>query len=341
MAIVRTTLGDIDPVEIGNIMFHEHVLFDIVADFSLGNRHASIDMHNRWQIDYNSNENPTNAHQTDPKIAADEVLYFLSEGGSLIVDQSVYGLSRNPKGLAQIARETGVHIVAAAGSYTKSYLPSDYMELDVEQLTNLFIHEINEGIEGTDIRAGLIGEMGCSWPMAWSERQALKAAARAALATGAALSVHPGNAFESCSEILDIVEEEGLDPQRIILCHMDRTHPDGKGIRKLLDRHANVEWDFFGIEQSYYWMGEVDLPTDKDRLSLIRQFADQGFANQILISQDICTKTRMRRWGGHGYGHILRNVVPLMKKFGFEASLINQLLRENPLGLLTLKEISA
>ena len=92
MAIVRTTLGDIDPVEIGNIMFHEHVLFDIVADFSSGNRHASIDMYNRWQIDYNSNENPTNSHQTDPKIAADEVLYFLSDGGSLIVDQSVYGL---------------------------------------------------------------------------------------------------------------------------------------------------------------------------------------------------------------------------------------------------------
>jgi phosphotriesterase-related protein len=60
-----------------------------------------------------------------------------------------------------------------------------------------------------------------------------------------------------------------------------------------------------------------------------------------LISQDICTKTRLRQWGGHGYGHILRNVVPLMKKFGFEASLINQLLRENPLRLLTIKENAA
>ena len=55
MAIVRTTLGDIDPAEIGNIMFHEHILVDIASDFSLGNRNANIDMHNRWQPFHNSN----------------------------------------------------------------------------------------------------------------------------------------------------------------------------------------------------------------------------------------------------------------------------------------------
>jgi phosphotriesterase-related protein len=341
MAFVRTTLGDIDPAKVGDIMFHEHVLFDIVPNCAKGDRKSTIGMQDRWQIDYRSNENAANAHQTDPEIATDEVLYFSADGGSLIVDQSVYGLARNPTGLARIARATGVHLVAAAGSYTKPYLSSTYMNLDVEKLTNLFIREVNEGIEGTNIRAGLIGEMGCSWPMAPFERRALQAAARAARATGAALSVHPGNDSGSCTEILDIVEAEGLDPQRIILCHMDRTYPDGIGISQLLERNANVEWDFFGIEQSYYWMGEVDLPNDNKRLSLIRQFVDKGYASQILISQDICTKTRLRQWGGHGYGHILRNVVPLMKKFGFEASLINQLLRENPLRLLTIKENAA
>lgn len=341
MAFVRTTLGDINPSEVGNIMFHEHVLFDIVATCAEGDRNSTIGMQDRWQIDYLSNENPANAHQTDPEIAADEVLLFLADGGSLIVDQSVYGLARNPTGLAHIARETGVHLVAAAGSYTKPYLSSAYLNLDIEKLTDLFIREVNEGIDGTNIRAGLIGEMGCSWPMAPFERRALQAAAQAAVATGAALSVHPGNDLDACVEILDIVEAEGLDPQRIILCHMDRTHPDGVGIGRLLERNANVEWDFFGIEQSYYWMGEVDLPTDRKRLGLIRKFVDKGHASQILISQDICTKTRLRQWGGHGYGHILRNVVPLMKKLSFEASLIRQLMRENPLKLLTLKERSA
>ena len=70
MAFVRTTLGDIKPSEVGNIMFHEHVLFDIVATCAEGDRNSTIGMQDRWQIDYLSNENPANAHQTDPEIAA-------------------------------------------------------------------------------------------------------------------------------------------------------------------------------------------------------------------------------------------------------------------------------
>ena len=338
MLVVRTVLGDVDPKDVGPVMFHEHVLFDIVPPDSAGDREEQIDVQNRWQIDYRSNETPANAHQTDPGIAAQELLHFAEEGGSMIVDQSVDGLARDPKGLAQAARASGIHVVAAAGSYTSDYLSPDEMTMDIDALTHRFTIEVTDGLDGTSIRAGLIGEMGCSWPIHPFERRALQAAARAACATGATLSVHPGRAPEACAEILDITEAEGLDPNRTVLCHMDRTYPEGDGIAKLLKRGANVEWDFFGIEQSYYWMGEVALPTDRDRVRLIRSFADAGHDDQILVSQDICTKTRLRRWGGHGYGHILRNVAPLMRQLGLEASLIDQLLRTTPLRLLTLQE---
>lgn len=338
MSVVRTVLGDIDPNDVGPVMFHEHVLFDIVPPGSSGNRAAEILMQDRWQIDYRSNEFPANAHQTDPDVAAQELRRFREDGGSLIVDQSVGGLARDPDGLAHAARASGVHVVASAGSYTSAYLSPDDRTQDIDALTNRFTAEVTVGLDDTSIRAGLIGEMGCSWPIHPSERRALKAAARAACATGAALSVHPGRAPEACAEILDITEAEGLAPCRTVLCHMDRTHPDGDGIEELLQRGANVEWDFFGIEQSHYWMGEVALPTDRDRVRLIRNFADAGYGEQILVSQDICTKTRLQRWGGHGYGHILRNIAPLMRQLGLETSLINQLLRVTPLRLLTLQE---
>lgn len=336
--MVRTVLGDVDPKDVGQVLFHEHVLFDIVPPGSAGDREAEINFQNCWQIDYRSNENPANSHQIDPDIAAQELHHLAEDGGSLIVDQSVGGLARDPEGLAQAARASGIHVVAAAGSYTSAYLSPSDMAMDIDALTHRYTVEVIDGLDGTSIRAGLIGEMGCSWPIHPFERRALKAAARAACATGAALSVHPGRAPEACSEILDITEAEGLDPSRTVLCHMDRTHPEGDGIAKLLKRGANVEWDFFGIEQSYYWMGEVTLPTDRDRVRLIRNFADAGHGDQILVSQDICTKTRLRRWGGHGYGHILRNVAPLMRQLGLEASLIDQLLRATPLRLLTLQE---
>ena len=336
--MVRTVLGDVDPKDVGQVLFHEHVLFDIVPPGSAGDREAEINFQNCWQIDYRSNENPANSHQIDPDIAAQELHHLAEDGGSLIVDQSVGGLARDPEGLAQAARASGIHVVAAAGSYTSAYLSPSDMAMDIDALTHRYTVEVIDGLDGTSIRAGLIGEMGCSWPIHPFERRALKAAARAACATGAALSVHPGRAPEACSEIMDITEAEGLDPNRTVLCHMDRTFPEGDGIAKLLKRGANVEWDFFGIEQSYYWMGEVALPTDRDRVRLIRNFADAGYGDQILVSQDICTKTRLRHWGGHGYGHILRNVAPLMRQLGLEASLINQLLRATPLRLLTLQE---
>lgn len=292
-------------------------------------------------MDYRSNEHPANAHQTDPSIAAFELAAFAADGGALIVDQSVTGLARDAIGLAKAARDSRVHVVAAAGTYTAPFLEAATLAMDETTLTDRFTHEVAIGLDGTDIRAGLIGEIGCSWPLHEFERRALVAAARTQIATGAAISVHPGRDPRACSEILDILQKAGADLTRVILCHMDRTHPDGARIQPLLDRGANVEWDFFGIEQSHYWMDDTELPTDLGRLRLIQHFADRGHAAQVTISHDICTKTRLRHWGGHGYGHILRNVRVLMTRLGFSSALISALIRDNPLRLLTLTESNA
>ncbi|MEM7567826.1 MAG: aryldialkylphosphatase, partial [Pseudomonadota bacterium] len=202
-----------------------------------------------------------------------------------------------------------------------------------------FVGEIVQGVDGTDIRAGLIGEIGCSWPLEPVEERALVAAARAQARTGATISVHPGRHPDACEQILDVLEAEGADLGRTVLCHMDRTYPDGQGIEPLLVRGACVEWDFFGIEQSHYWMAEAELPNDLARLRAIKALADAGWGDRITISHDICTKTRLRRWGGHGYGHIFRNVAALMRRLGFGRGLIEALTRTTPLRLLTLETV--
>lgn len=341
MGFVRTVLGDVEPTEIGPVLMHEHVLFDIVPPNAIGEYDAPILPQDRWQVDYRSNETPANAHQTDPVVATSELAAFALDGGSLIVDQSVAGLARDAAGLAHASRNSGVHVVAAAGTYTADFLGPETLAMDESTLTARFTAEIDTGMDGTDIRAGLIGEIGCSWPLHPFEHRALVAAARTQAATGAAISVHPGRHPQACTNILDSLQEAGADLTRVILCHMDRTHPDGDGIQPLLDRGATVEWDFFGIEQSHYWMDNTELPTDLDRLRLIRQFADRGHGAQITVSHDICTKTRLRTWGGHGYGHIQRNVRQLMARVNFPPSLVSALVRDTPLELLTFKESTA
>ncbi len=334
---VRTVSGDVAPASIGRVLFHEHLLFDLV----LPSRRAVIDdppvtLANRWQIDYRSNENRNNARQLDPEVAAAELTALKADGGSLVVDQSTYGLSRDPAGLAAASASAGIHVVAAAGFYCEAYLDPALASLTTAEIAERFIAEIEQGLDGTAIRAGLIGEIGCSWPMAPVERRALEAAAIAARATGAAISVHPGRHGDAPFEIVAILSAAGADLSRVVICHMDRTYPGGERIAELLATGVSIEWDFFGIEQSHYWFGEVELPTDLQRLRLIAALMRQGFGDRIIISQDICSCTRMQRWGGHGYGHLIRNGPALMRRAGLDEAAIDQLLRGNPLRLLTL-----
>jgi len=338
MGFIRTVRGDVGADKVGPVQFHEHVLFDIVPPGASGDRMAPILPADRFQTDYRSNDNPANAHQTDVLIATKELSAFAMAGGSLIVDQSVAGLARNAVGLAEASHASGVHVVAAAGTYTAPFLSAAQRSMSTSDMADLFTYEVETGLDGTKIRAGLIGEIGCSWPLDPIEHRALLAAADAQRRTGASISVHPGRDPGACPQIIDILDAAGADLSRTVLCHMDRTYPDGKGIADLLNRGVCVEWDFFGVEQSYYWMGDVELPTDLGRLRLINAMIAAGHGDRIIISHDICTRTRLRHWGGHGYSHILTNVVPLMRRIGLDPATIQNLVRNNALRLLTLKE---
>lgn len=336
-AIVRTVAGDVPAASIGRVSFHEHLLFDLVRpERRTGIDDPPITLQNRWQVDYRSNENRNNARQGDVGIATAELRAFAAVGGDLLVDQSTDGLSRDPYGLRAASVAAGVHVVAAAGTYTADYLDRDTAALDVEALTSRFVVEVENGLDGSPVRAGLIGEIGCSWPLQEVERRALVAAARASRITGAAISVHPGRHPDAPFEIVAILRAAGADLARVVICHMDRTYPRGERIRDLAEAGVNLEWDFFGIEQSHYWFGEVELPTDLERLRLIRGLFDLGFGDQVLVSHDICSCTRMMHFGGHGYGHLLRNGPPLMRRVGLSEEDIDHLLRRNPLRLLAL-----
>ena len=345
IGVIRTVCGDRPAADFAAVMVHEHVLYDITPPgVPPTARCGQVTMQDRWQIDYRSNEMAANARQQDWRVAAVELAAFERDGGDLIVDQSVGGLARDARGLQAAARASGCAIVAAAGVYTAAYLDEPTRAADTDTLAARFIAEVETGLDGTQIRAGLIGEIGCSWPLQEVERRALMAAAQAAQATGAGISVHPGRDPRAPFEIIDILGHAGADLARVAICHMDRTYPtgldvDGYGPTALARLGVMIEWDFFGIETSHYWMDpDVELPTDRGRLRAIRAAMDVGHGAQILVSQDICTRTRAQSLGGHGYGHVLRNVVPLMQRMGFSGAEVAQLIRFNPLRLLALPQ---
>ena len=81
---------------------------------------------------------------------------------------------------------------------------------------------------------------------------------------------------------------------------------------------------------------EIDMPSDAQRLDFIGRIADAGYADKVVIGQDIFAKHRLVRYGGHGYGHILENIVPTMRRKGFSEDVIRAITVGNPATILTL-----
>jgi len=333
---IRTVCGDIDVTQIKSVLVHEHIIWDIIQP-NKNQIKTPIEYNNRWQTNYETNLNAENSFQNNINIATEELNILKSYGGDLIVDQSTHGIGRDPLSLYKISKNTKMNIVAAAGTYCSNYLKNEIKSLNIDQLVDRFTSEIETGIEQTNIKAGIIGEIGCSDSLDNFEKNALIAAAKTHKITGAAISVHPGKKPESPFRLINILENERVDISKVAICHIDRTYPNGNRVEELLRKGVFVEWDFFGIENSHLWLKDIELPIDRDRIKLIKKMFKLGFGNKILISQDICSKTRLHKWGGHGYEHIFKNVIPLMKDYGMNNEQIDQLIRINPINFLSIK----
>lgn len=334
----QSVTGAVAASELGWTLMHEHILCDLRNPETRdgGQRWPDITLENRFETDYFQNRNQANMLLDDDAVAVRELTRYREVGGRSIVELTVGGIRPQPARLAAIAQEAGVSVIMGAGYYVDAYLPEAIRHADIDEIEEALLAQLTDGAWGTPIRAGLIGEVGCSWPLTPCERRMLAAAARAQRKTGAAITIHPGRHPDAPGELADILAEAGAEPSRTVIGHMDRTIFDRERLRALLRRGFVLEWDFFGIETSQYWMaGEtLDLPTDYMRLDLIHDLMVLGHRDQIAISHDICTKTRLASHGGHGYAHLIGNVVPMMLRRGWDEEDIDQLLRKTPARLL-------
>ena len=270
-------------------------------------------LENLGWIRRNYYSNRSNLQLLDLDTTIGEVRKYRELGGGAIVDATTAQIGRRPDALARISRESGVHVIMGAGFYVDAVHPDDMDERSVEDLAREIVGDIVEGVENTGIRAGMIGEVGCTWPLAPNERKSLAAAAIAQGETGAPISVHPGRHPDAPLEILDLLAASGADISRVIIGHLDRTVFDFGAVQTIAASGCYLEWDLFGNEGSHYPLAEIDMPSDAQRLDFIKRAANAGYSDRIVIGQDIANKHRLAKYGGHGYAHILENIVPKMR----------------------------
>ncbi|RMT39739.1 Aryldialkylphosphatase [Pseudomonas syringae pv. solidagae] len=270
-----------------------------------------------------------NCQLFDVDLACEELLKYRALGGETVVDPTNLGIGRDPQALQRISRLTGLNIIMGAGFYLEPSHPHYVHERSVEQLAEQIIHDVGGGEEKPEVIAGLIGEIGVSAAFTDDEEKSLRAAARASAATGVPLSVHLPGWERLGHRVLDIVEAEGADLRHTVLCHMNPSHSDPAYQHALAARGAFLEYDMIGM--GYYFADEhAQSPSDEENARAIVALIERGFGSQVLLSQDVFLKTMLTRYGGHGYGYLLKHFVPRLRRHGVTGEQLENLLIDNP-----------
>ena len=325
----------------GVILPHEHLFIDlrfIGLSAPGSDRLLSLSTLHQARFDYTSITD--NLHLDSLSTAVTELTRFSAAGGQAIVDVSSIGAGRQPELLLRLAEETDIAIVMGTGFYVRAALPDAVIGKKEAELSRIIIDECERGtVEGGMGKPGIIGEVGVGPELDSWDRKSLRAATVAQRETGLPLSIHiqavpttDGYAAPNGLEVIALLEQAGADLSNTVIGHADaRINMDY--IRSLLAAGVYVEFDHFG-KDFYFPETNFLMSRDADRVQAISKFVDEGYTDRLLLSTDICLKTDLTAYGGHGYSHIAERIIPMMIRNGLSPETVKQLTRDNVLRLL-------
>lgn len=324
---IETVTGPIPAEELGATLMHEHVTALVPGGFfSGGRRDDAVDMAER------------------------ALACLLDHGISTVIDLT--GRSRIERLaditlLQSISKRTGLRIVAGFGLYKEKF-SHEVSRAEVGELTDLFVHQALEGIDGSDVRAGIYGEVGTSLDTITPiEERCLRAVARAHRVTALAISTHCTLGTMACEQV-SILAEEGADLSRVVIGHLD-LESDLSKVEAVLRMGANVAFDTFGKEWFDYRVSEAEAPraaefvkwtyhrADADRLEALTELVNRGYDQQIVLSSDISGREAYMNpttHGALGYAYIPERILPALRAAGMGEASIHRMLIDNPARVL-------
>jgi predicted metal-dependent phosphotriesterase family hydrolase len=307
---VMTVSGPIPPEKLGFTLPHEH------TGIALWHVEKRWDY---WEL------------TPDDDLITEELRDFRRRGGGTLVDLTLDGVGRDPGRLRRLAGATGLNVVMGTGWYRGAHYPAEALidRRAVDDLAATIVRELAEGVGGTGIRPGIIGEIGTDkpWVSALEER-VHRAAARASVQTGMAITTHGVQSDVGLAQ-LKIFTEEGVDPSRVVIGHAD-SHLDIDFYLAVLDAGANLQFDFlghrFGVEEGM----------EPRLVETIVELVDRGFAPQLLLSQDVCHNRQLKAYGGFGYVYLHQHFLPTLRTAAVAEGEIKQMTIETPARILTI-----
>lgn len=329
MGFVRTFFGDLAPEKMGFTYSHEHIV--CVPPY--------------WE-----ERNDDDLLLDDMEKSKKDVLDFKANGGQTIIDATAIDYGRQLEDVAQISRDTGIHIVGTAG-FNKSFLwkanlsprlqkvIGDFKTFEewidkstINELADFVVREVMEGLEGTEYKGGQV-KFGTGYNMISPlEEKTIRAVARAHKETKAPIHSHT-EAGTMAMEQIEILRDEGINTEFLSIGHMDRN----------LDPYMHRKVAETGAFLSFDGIGKIKYAPESARIRAILDLVDAGFADQILVSGDTARKTYYKHYG-HGLGleYIIKKWVPRFieeaNAGGYDGEdLVHKIFYDNPQRCFTFK----
>ncbi|XP_055551739.1 phosphotriesterase-related protein-like [Wyeomyia smithii] len=344
---VVTVRGPVDPQVLGFTLTHEHLSLNLhqfyisapselesYIDGKIKLQNVGYILQYPYSCRYNLILNDDDAQEAVQK----DVNQYKKIGGSTIVENSSHGLSRDLKQLYNLSTTTDVHIVAGTGHYIQAVQPESVLNMTVEELENFYTQEILSGIPISlsggameTVCCGIIGEIGTSWPITPFEKKTIHATAEVQSTLNCPVSFHPGLVREAPFEIARLYLEAGGQPDKCVMSHMDVTLHNSEDLLEFAKLGTYCQFDLFGNECSYQqWAPKSYMQSDEQRIQHILHLLEEDFGERILMSHDVHTKHRLTNFGGHGYGHILTNILMRLASKDVSKETIDMITIDNP-----------
>lgn len=283
----------------------------LVPGLTLAHEHTTIDLSSI------KNDDDCNLNSKEETIKEFKKLY--NSGIKNILDMTNIGIGRNIEYVEDVRENTGLNIVYGTGFYKEPFLPDYVATKNVDELSKIIVDELINGIDGTNIKAGFIGEIGSSKDiMTDLELKVFEASIKAAKETGAVISTHT-TLGTYAMEQLDLFKKHNMDLDKIIIGHMDISG-NLDIIIKLISEGINIGFDTIG-KNNYF--------PDSKRVLFLKEIEKAGFIDKVVLSMDITRKSNMEYRGGIGYNYIIDKFIPMMKNEGLSDESIDKLLNSN------------
>ena len=330
-AVIRTILKDFAPDELagGATLFHEHMSF--ADDFMTRWTGYAIDTRRETALPgapapgagagRQGGAPPPAPPSTpsgkyfmqDPDFMIEEMKIAKGEGISCIVDGGHADMGRDMNFLRQMSEKSGLPIVAGGGFYTQPFYPKEISTMSEDQIYQALLKEVDAE------PVGVFGEIG-SWDyITKDERKVFRAVGRASVATNLPIFTHTGIPGKSALEQLDLLEDVGVDPKKVVIGHLGNLNdPNVEIHRAVCRRGAFVGFDRQGSQ------GDVQ------QVPLVMKLLEAGYADNLMFASDLSNIAQTRKGGGPGYARTLTVFVPKLKAAGASDEVLRQIMQDNP-----------